>query len=57
MNLAVRVHGQKAEDLRKLAAAFGQAMPGEFAGEVDLTLGATLGPATSTATLEIDTRS
>lgn len=57
MNVAVRVHGQKAEDLRKLAAAFGQAVPGEFAGNVDLTLRATLGPATTTATLEISTGS
>lgn len=57
MNVSVRMRGQKAEDLRKLAAAFGQAVPGEFAGEADLTLGATLGPAASTATLEISTRS
>jgi hypothetical protein len=57
MNVAVRAHGQKAQDLRKLAAAFGQAVPGEFAGEADLTLGATLGPATATATLEMSTRS
>ncbi len=53
MNVSARMRGQKVEDLRKLAAAFGQTVPGEFSGTVDLTLGARLGPLTTTASVEV----
>ncbi len=57
LNVSARMRGQKIEDLRKLAAAFGQTVPGELSGTVDLTLGAKLGPLTNTASVEMSARS
>lgn len=57
MNVSARLHGQKAEDLRTLAAAFGQTLPGKFAGNADLTLSARLTPAASTVSVEVNTQS
>ncbi|WP_448509514.1 hypothetical protein [Immundisolibacter sp.] len=57
MKVSARMRGQKIEDLRALAAAFGQTVPGEFSGVVDLTLSARLGPAASTANVQMSTGS
>lgn len=57
MNVSARVLGQPAEDVRKLGAAFGQTLPGEFVGNADLALSAKFGPVTTTATVEVSTRS
>ena len=57
MAVSANMRGQKAEDLRKLAAAFGQTVPGAFSGTADLTLTAGLGPLTTTASVHVSTQS